>query len=148
MYQDNDYEEEQQFVADYESTQRTSISASLPSRTLRGLKDITNMKEQFKLRVEATVRNLSSIRGCIALDDLLNVLEPINDLPYIQFKNATAFVLGYIASEGGKSISRTSVAKAIKCREEMILPSGPFEDIVSDKDIIKYAVYWKDVIMS
>lgn len=140
------YVEEQQFVPDFASLARTSISASLPSRALRGLKDITNMKEQFKVRVEATVQNLSSIRGCIALDDLLNVLEPINDLPNIQFKNATAFVLGFIASEGGKSITKTSVAKAIRCRENMITTSIPFEDIVTDKDIIKYAVFWKDVV--
>ena len=145
---EDDYEEEQQYVADYASLQRTSISASLPSRTLRGLKDITNMKEQFKARVEATVRNLSSVRGCIALDSLLDVLEPINDLANIQFKNATAFVLGYIASNGGTSITKTSVSKAVRCRKEMIMPSGPFEDIVTDKDIIKYAVYWKDVIKS
>lgn len=143
---EEDYEEEQQFVADYDSLGRTSISVSLPSRTLRGLKDITNMKEQFKARVEATVRNLSSVRGCIALDELLNVLEPINDLANIQFKNATAFVLGFIASNGGQTITKASVAKAIKCRESMIMPSTPFEDIVTDKDIIKYAVYWKDVV--
>lgn len=145
MEEEYDYEEELEPVADYKSFQRTSISASLPSRMMGGLKEMTNMTEQFKVRVEAAVGRLS-FRGCLQDGDLLSIMEPINDLPFVQFKNATAFVLGYIASNGGRSISKALVDKAIRCREEMTMPSVQFEDIVTDKDIIKYAVYWKDVI--
>ena len=141
----DEYDEEQQYEHDYGTLSRTSLSTSISSRKFAGIKDIPNLIDQFKLRVQATAEEFASVRGCLSASDVHSIIEHIDDLPYIQYKNPKGYVLGYIGSNAGKAVNKKSIQKAIQCRDN--LPQNVFnEDLVVNEDIIKYAYYWLNTV--
>lgn len=61
-------------------------------------------------------------------------------LDKINFKNPYAYILGYIASDGGKEITKINFNNALKVCESMNDDIG-----VSKPDIIRYARLWKNL---
>lgn len=145
MSSDNEYEE-QKYEHDYGTINRTSLSANMSLRRIAGIREAVSLKDQFKIKVQAIAEEISGVRGCLTASDIASIIEPINDLSYIQFKNAKGFVLGFIGSSGGRNITKASISKAIECRENLVHPESFHEDIVTDEDIIKYSFYWRDTI--
>ena len=146
MSSDNEHEEEQQYEHDYGTINRTSLSANMSLRRMAGIREAVSLKDQFKIKVQAIAEEVSDVRGCLSRRDIASIIEPINDLSHIQYKNAKGFVLGFIGSSGGRSITKESIEKAIDCRERLIHPESIHEDIVTDEDIIKYSFYWRDTV--
>jgi hypothetical protein len=95
--------------------------------------------ERFKLYVDAISRNLTSLELInLTQDDIDNMLSPIKKIKNINHKNPTAYVLGYIASNGGTNISQKQVTYVLN----KILPNIANKLDIKQPDVIRYARYW------
>jgi hypothetical protein len=92
--------------------------------------------DRFKIIVDAKARMLTDTPYITELD--INVLlENANNLKYVNYKNSTAYVLGYIVSKGGREIEITHFNDIIK----QILPIF-HDDSIKPPDIIRYSRLW------
>jgi hypothetical protein len=92
--------------------------------------------DRFKIIVDATARKLIDTQYITEID--INVLlENANNLKYVNYKNSTAYVLGYIVSKGGSEIEITHFNDIIK----KILPIF-HDDSIKPPDIIRYSKLW------
>jgi hypothetical protein len=78
--------------------------------------------------------------------DLDNLLENMSRINKPQYKNATAYILGYIASGGGGDITKNSAKKALK-----LITPGKYDYQVEDRSvdcaaIIRYARLWQNIV--
>lgn len=85
----------------------------------------------------------NNIISPIELDILLESMSKINKP---QYKNATAYILGYIISNGGKDITKINAKKAFS-----LITPGKSPYLVEDKSvdcaaIIRYARLWQNII--
>lgn len=95
--------------------------------------------EKFQIRVDAIARNLQSVfPGVISQDNIQTMLEKANQLKDVQYKNATAYVLGYIASTGGENLT----PQTFKIVESKI-SKVHLEGNVKSPDILRYARLWQ-----
>lgn len=95
--------------------------------------------EKFQIRVDAIARSLKSIfPGIINEESIQTMLEKANQLKDVQYKNATAYVLGYIASTGGENLT----AQTFKIVESKISKIH-LEGNVKSPDILRYARLWQ-----
>jgi hypothetical protein len=70
-------------------------------------------------------------------DEDIRTMLTVEDIKNIEHKNPTAYVLGYIASNGGTEIKKKNASFVF----EKILPN--VQDIsVKPADVIRYARYW------
>jgi hypothetical protein len=100
-------------------------------------KMIQNPVDRFAIYVDAISRSLTS-REIINLtqDDIINMLLPIKNIKNIEHKNPTAYILGYVATEGGISLNKKNIQKVFK-----ILSS--LEDYsIKEPDVIRYSRFW------
>jgi hypothetical protein len=92
--------------------------------------------DRFRLKVNAISYNLKDYNVPISKNDISVMLEKAGNLDKVKYKNPSAYVLGYIASSGGRNITRDSVNKTSKyiphLQEGSVLPP----------DIVRYARLW------
>ena len=94
--------------------------------------------DRFAVYVDAICRSLKGREGVmISEDDIIAMLMKIRRLQYIEKKNATSYVLGYIASSGGTRLDKKIIARTITqtlgySRDSSVLPA----------DVIRYARLW------
>jgi len=94
--------------------------------------------ERFAVYVDAISRNLNSNRDIEIVDnDIIEMLTHIKDIKDVQYKNPSAYILGYLATNGGRKMDKSTVKNVI----EKILPqvSG---GSVEPADIIRYSRLW------
>ena len=119
------------------STTRTNIIIGDNGRIDRLL---TNPLDIFQSYVESISRDLISegIRE-ISERDINTMLEISNKLMYPKYKNPSAYVLGYIASNGGREITKTNFNYV----KNKILAKQLLEDkSVLEPDVLRYARLW------
>ena len=129
--------EEQQYVAGFRDYERVGMRYTKST----SLKNIANPIEAFRIRVSGAFIKLKA-RGGMSEADLALLIEPITVLPNIKFKNAQAYVLGYIASNKGKGTTKQAFQKAC----DIMYLINEKDIIVSEPDILRYAVFWTDTI--
>ena len=66
----------------------------------------------------------------------------LNKLEYIHFKNPSAYILGYIASESGRNILESRVNYCFT----KVLPLVELDAGLQRPDIIRYARLWTNLI--
>lgn len=97
--------------------------------------------ERFAVYVDAIYRNLSDKKGVkLNDDDIFRMLTKIKTIKNIQHKNPTAYILGYIASDGGRNITKESMKNVIT----NIIPSVRDWDI-KPADVLRYARFWMEL---
>lgn len=95
--------------------------------------------ERFAVYVDATVRHLNNYDGIdISENSIVKMLETIRILKHVEHKNPAAYVLGYIASQGGVNIDKKAVETAFKV-------GLPHVDGVIEADVIRYARLWMEL---
>ena len=98
---------------------------------------------RFCLRVDAVSRNINeSCAGFSIPDEEIQVLlNRSQNLPRVEFKNPTAFVLGYLATRKGTiGITKTSLKNVWGCYGSV---GGINKDSsIREPDIIRYARLW------
>ena len=98
--------------------------------------------DSFRINVDAisrSLRNWDDVK--ISEKDITEMLESAADLKYVQYKNPTAYVLGYMASNGGKKLDKTSFDSVIK----KVLPHTEDQTSVTPVDVVRYARLWQNV---
>ncbi len=97
---------------------------------------------RFCLKVDAICRNIDS--NCkfmsISEDQIQFLLNKSQNLKRVEFKNPTAFVLGYRATDGGVRKSAKVSGNAVwKCYSDIMNS----DESIKQPDIIRYARLWK-----
>ena len=110
-------------------------------------KAIQDPLERFQTFVDAIARSLDGqgiilpFNGqSIGEKDIQIMLENAHKLKYIQFKNPTAYVLGYIASNNGTKITIKSVKYVIDNVLKLNLQGN-----IQPPDVLRYARLWEEL---
>lgn len=123
-------DDDDDFEADFNARERTSFA---PMGFTEGERAKTT-EDKFKIIVDAVVNSLQP--DFIARSATNDLFMAADKLQYIKFKNPTAFVLGYIATNGGGKFTPAAVAKAYKALENVRDTS------VQPPDVIRYGRLW------
>jgi hypothetical protein len=97
--------------------------------------------EKFCRKVNAICRNLNNWEEIENIDEnSINImLVKAANLDYVEYKNPSAYVLGFLASGGGNVISKEKFAYVIK----KVLPRVDSEASVLPPDVIRYSILWQ-----
>jgi hypothetical protein len=136
------------FHAEVKAFERASSSGKLAellsSPLILGEKkrgrEIISSEDRFLIAVDAMCRKMNA-ENIIKLTetDINTMLEKTTLVSGLKYKNHIGYILGYIASHGGKSLKPEQIDYVIK----KILPSMGEEGGITPPDVIRYARYWK-----
>ena len=95
-------------------------------------------EDSFKIYVNAISRKIMNRSNVFNINnnDIVNMLKKVQKIKNIQHKNPSAYVLGYLASNRGKEITKESVDKVIKDVLHEI------DGNITGPDILRYARFW------
>lgn len=99
-------------------------------------------EDRFKISLHALGQNLIS-QGLLTHTDVDNMLEKTQFVTGLRFKNYVAFLLGYMASQGGRALKKDVVLNVINNVLPKIKEGG-----VYPPDVIRYARYWEQTLGS
>ena len=95
-------------------------------------------EESFKIYVNAISRKIMGGSNIFNLNnnDIVNMLKNIKNIKNVQHKNPSVYVLGYLASNKGKNITKESINIVIN---EVL---HEIEGNITGPDILRYARFW------
>jgi hypothetical protein len=106
----------------------------------------------FRSNIEIFVQTVYNVgkdlvdNSIISTSDLDSLLDNMSKLKKPEYKNATAYILGYIASNGGNSIDQNNLKKALR----LITPGKSLylveDDSVDCAAVIRYSRLWQNII--
>lgn len=97
---------------------------------------LMNPLDRFRTNVDGIARNLSNWDKVISESGILEMIEKADQLEDVGHKNATAYVVAYIATNGGGILTKPGFDKAIN------LLSHVEDGSVLPPDVIRYARLW------
>jgi hypothetical protein len=124
--------------ADIERVSRAEDCGSIPVN-LSNLKEIDQLThdpvERFKIHVGATSHSMTE-DGLydITIDDRNKMCRVSSHLDNVKYLNATAYILGYVATDGGRAINKKKLKE--------IFTDKLKDDSVKPPDILRYARFW------
>jgi len=120
----------------------TGVSGGIDFDPKKRMRDMSP-EDRFLIFTDAMCRKMDA-EGIVRLPekDITNILEKTRLIPDLKYKNHVAYILGYIASEGGRSIRVDRVRFVI----DKVLPSVGQEGGVEPADVVRYAKYWKEFL--
>lgn len=92
-------------------------------------------EERFLIFSDAISRKLNVYK--LGNRDIDNILEKTKDIKNLKYKNPTAYVLGYVVSEGGKIINYERFDRVVNEELPDFKGSG-----VEPADVLRYARFW------
>jgi hypothetical protein len=97
--------------------------------------------ERFRRKVDAISRYLNNWEEIENIDEtsINTMLIKASKLDSVQYKNPNAYVLGFLATGGGKVLSKERFTYVIK----KVLPRVDSDSSVLPPDIIRYAILWQ-----
>lgn len=108
------------------------------SRTINQL--TTDPEERFKRHVGAIAHILTEDDIFdISIDDRNAMCRRAGRLDKVKYLNATAYILGYVITRGGKKIDNKLMQKAFANLRYMN------DDSVKPSDVVRYARYWEKI---
>ena len=129
-------DDDQEFMAERNAFMRAGAPVLIGSTSL---KNVTNPIEKFKTIVNAVYNKVKDTLQ-MGTGDIVDMTENIARINNIQYKNPGAYVLGYFVTKGGGEISKRRLDLAETVMDE-IKGEG-----ITLPDVIRYAVFWQDVI--
>jgi len=146
---DEFFAEEEEIFADYGEqgfqTEAKAYERVGPSGKLAELLSSSGdtPEDRFLINADALCRRLNgdSVVKLTELD-ITNILESTTRAVGIEYKNYAGYVLGYIASQGGKTLKVPQVQHVIKD----ILPYVAEEGGLAPADVVRYARFWKEFL--
>ena len=97
---------------------------------------------KFKCYVDIISRKLIVNNIDLEERDINTMISYADKLEYINFKNPSAYILGYIASVGGRNILDSRVTHCFN----KVLPLVELEAGLQRPDIIRYARLWVNLV--
>ena len=114
----------------------TGLTGNAPKTRFE--KAVQEPLEKFVQNVEAIARNINSGNVIITNNDIQEMIETAYYLEHVEHKNPSAYVLGFLATEGGKNMTKELYDKIIK----KALPLIDSDAFVSEEDVIRYSRLW------
>jgi hypothetical protein len=94
--------------------------------------------DRFLISTDAMCRSLK-----LSTSDINTILTKARyQVSGIEYKNYVAFILGFLASEGGSSLKVKKVRSVI----QEILPQVADRAGVEPEDVVRYARYWREFL--
>lgn len=130
--------------AEVKAFERVSASGKLAELLSTPIDDINKRaaispEDRFLINTDAFCRRLNAENIYkLTENDIDTILDKTKEVSEIKYKNFVAYVLGYIASQGGKSLRVDKVKNVITD----ILPQLGDEGGVYPPDVVRYARYW------
>jgi hypothetical protein len=134
-------EEEQQFVAGVKQFELAGGGL----RSDVNLKSVKNPVERFRIIIAGVANTINdNLREKpFSRDDFIKMSDKVAATPFVQYKNPSAFVLGYFVTRGGtQDITIELLRRAI----DMLPIVNQSKDIASPPDIVRYATFWREVL--
>lgn len=135
----DEYTDTKVYKAGRDAWDRTGVGGNVGPAPLNAFeRSMQDPLERFQIQVDAVSRNLNSKQGISINQITINLLvEKARKLKKVQYKNATAYILGYLASKGGRDIEEDHV-------KDIFAKYLPYvkENFVRKPDIIRYARLW------
>lgn len=104
-------------------------------------RDAIPPEDRFLINVDSLSRRISSENiWKLTEPDITYMLEKTTQIVGLKYKNYVAYVMGYIATQGGRSMKKENVMNVIN----NILPKLDDEGGVKAPDVIRYSRFWKD----
>ena len=101
--------------------------------------------DRFRRNVDAIARYLDSCDEVENIDEksIDEMIVKAADLNSVEYKNPTAYVLGFLATEGGNILSKEKFNYVINS----VLPHAKSDDSVSvlPADVIRYSRLWQNL---
>jgi len=108
------------------------------SKTINQL--TTDPEERFKRHVGAIAHNMTEDNHFdISIDDRNTMCRHASNLDKVKYLNATAYILGYVITHGGKKIDEKIMQKVFEKLRYLT------DDSVKPPDVVRYARYWEKV---
>lgn len=99
--------------------------------------------ERFRMYVDAVARNLNNWDEVNLSEENIDfMLITAEKIPDISHKSPTAYVLGFIATNGGKNMNKNSFNHVVK----KVLPRVTSGSVLPP-DIIRYARLWESLLI-
>jgi hypothetical protein len=106
-------------------------------------RDVISPEDRFLINTDAMCRRLNAENIVkISESDITNMLEKTQQIVGLKYKNHVGYILGYIASQGGKSLNVDQVKFVVK----NILPHVEEDSGISPPDVVRYARYWREYL--
>lgn len=121
----------------------TGLTGNVPKTRLE--KAAQEPLEKFQQSVEAISRDINSYNTIIIKDDIEKMIETASYLEHVEHKNPSAYILGFLATQGGKVTENDPDDKAKKLYDEIIktvLPRIDPDASVFPEDVIRYSRLW------
>lgn len=145
---DMDIGGEDEYGIEAKAFERASLGgklAELMTSTLtdkkKGERNKLTPEDRFLIGVDAECRRLTEEGEVLTQDDIDNMLEKSQSLKGLKYKNVSAYILGYIASNGGKSLEKKKVMRVLND----VLPMLKKTSGVEKPDVIRYARLWTNL---
>lgn len=151
-FEDSDYADEPIFRDEINAFERAGPGGKL-SELLSSTRSIENIgkkgreaippEDRFLINTDAICRRLNSENiAKITEADINNILESTVKVVGLRYKNFIAYILGYLATQGGRSLKVENVQYIIK----NVLPHVAEEGGVTPTDVVRYARYWREFL--
>jgi hypothetical protein len=138
---DDDYIDETEFRHGINAYQQAGFTAlGLGTVDVLGINKRFDSKIHFKETVNAIAQQLREERIRITNEDINQLIEMADYINDPQYKNPTAYVLGYIASEGGRNIDKRNINNIFNN-----VLSEVSDKSVKQEDILRYTRLWYNI---
>jgi hypothetical protein len=139
---DDDYIDEPVFQQSINAFAQAGFAPlGLGTLDVLGMNKKFDAKGHFKETVNAIAQQLREDRIKLSGNDLEQLIETVDILNEPQYKNPTAYLLGYIASEGGRDINKKNVNNVFK----NVLKSVS-DKSVKEEDVLRYTRLWYNLV--
>lgn len=106
-------------------------------------REVISPEDRFLINTDALCRRLSSENIIkITEADITNMLEHTVNIVGLKYKNHVGYILGYLASQGGKTLKVEQVKFIIK----NVLPHVAEDGGIEPADVVRYARYWREFL--
>ena len=143
---DYDYSEDEggdEYKEEVKVGERVGVGNLLLGRkaTTRAEKAMLTPLERFRQAVDAIARGLNSTESIsISEESIAYLIDKAENISVIEHKNPTGYVLGFLASDGGISLTRENFNRVIT----RALPNVEDKSVLPP-DVIRYARMWMNM---
>ena len=133
---DEDVDEFEPEMGAFDRVGFTGLTGNAPKTRLE--KAAQEPLEKFVQSVEAIARNIRNSDTIISEADIQTMIETASYLEHVEHKNPSAYILGFLATEGGINMKKQLYGKIIK----KTLPLIDSDASVFEEDVIRYSRLW------
>jgi hypothetical protein len=142
-YEDEDVDEIIPEMGAFDRVAFTGLTGNAPKTRLE--KAAQEPLEKFQQSVEAISRDINGDNTIITNENIKKMTETASHLEHVEHKNPSAYILGFLATEGGTVTEKNPDNKAKKLYDKIIKTVLPLIDAdasVFPEDVIRYSRLW------